>query len=278
MAYQRSKDIAWTRNEMTKRAIALAMRNRWSEAVDANRSLLEDFPYDVEAYNRLGRALTELGRLEEAKGAFRQVLAVSPHNAIARKNLDRLAQLGNDLRRTRRASRPAARTFIGDTGKTGVTSLVNLPPPNVLAKVAPGDDVRLELDNRRLNVIGGAANEKLGQVEPKIASRIKRLIDGGNQYEATVKSVDDHEITIIIREVYKHPSQSDIVSFPSHAMAGARLSGASDGYEFGPDESAADTQHMSDVKDWSDDDTEPGDDDIFSSSVHRIISSDGEES
>lgn len=276
MTYQRSKDIAWTRNERTKRAIALAMRNRWSEAVDANRSLLEDFPDDVETYNRLGRALTELGRIEEAKDAFRQVLAAAPHNTIARKNLDRLAQLGNDSQRTRRVSRPAARTFIGDTGKTGVTSLVNLSPPNVLAKVAPGDDVRLELDNRRLNAIGGAANEKLGQVEPKIASRIKRLIDGGNQYEATVKSADDHEITIIIREVYRHPSQSDMVSFPSYAMAGARLSGASDSHEFGPDESTAETQHTSDVKDWSDDDTEPGDDEVFSSAVHRIISSDDE--
>lgn len=276
MAYQQSKEIAWTRNERTKRAIALAMQNRWSEAVDANRSLLQDFPDDVEAHNRLGRALTELGRIEEAKSAFRQVLEVSPHNTIARKNLDRLAQLDSDPQRTRRAGRPAVRTFIGDTGKTGVTSLVNLSPPNVLAKVAPGDDVRLELDNRRLNVMGGAANEKLGQIEPKIASRIKRLIDGGNQYEATVKSVDDHEITIIIREVYKHPSQSDMVSFPSHAMAGARPSGATDVSELGTDEGTAETQHMNDVKDWSDDDTEPGDDDVFSSSVHRIISSDDE--
>ena len=278
MAFQRSKDIEWTKNERTKKAIALAMRNRWSEAVDANRSLIEDFPGDVEAYNRLGRALTELGRIDEAKDVFRQVLEVSPHNAIARKNLDRITQIGSELHPAPRTSRRVARAFIGDTGKTGVTSLVNLSPPNVLVKVAPGDDVRLELDNRRLNVIGGAANEKLGQIEPKVASRLKRLIDGGNRYQATVKSVDDHEITIIIREVYKHPSQSGVVSFPSHASAGARGSGVSEGYEFGQDGSAAETQRMNEVKDWSDDDTEPGDDEVFADPVHQIISSDAEDS
>lgn len=278
MAFQRSKDIEWTKNERTKKAIALAMRNRWFEAVEANRSLIADFPGDVEAYNRLGRALTELGRIDEAKDVFRQALEVSPHNAIARKNLDRITQLGSELHPAPRTSRRAARAFIGDTGKTGVTSLVNLSPPNVLAKMAPGDDVRLELDKGRLNVIGGATNEKLGQIEPKTASRLKRLIDGGNRYQATVKSVDDHEITIIIREVYKHPSQSGVVSFPSHATAGVRGSGVSEGYEFGQDESAAETQDMNEVKDWSDDDTEPGDDEVFAPPVHQIIDSDAEDS
>jgi hypothetical protein len=32
------------------------------------------------------------------------------------------------------------------------------------------------------------------------------------------------------------------------------------------------------VKDWSDDDTEPGDDAAFASVVHRIVASDGSES
>ena len=278
MAIQRSKDIEWTKNERTKKAIALAMRNRWSEAVGTNRSLIEDFPGDVEAYNRLGRALTELGRIDEEKDTFRQVLEVSPHNAIARKNLARITQLGNELHPPHRTRQHAPRAFIGETGKTGVTSLVNLSPPNVLAKMTPGDDVRLELDKGRLNVIGGAANEKLGQIEPKTASRLKRLIDGGNRYQATVKSVDDHEITIIIREVYKHPSQSGVVSFPPHASAGAARAGIPEGYESGQDESAAETQSMNEVKDWSDDDTEPGDDEVFTDPVHQIINSDAEDS
>ena len=44
-----------------KEAIALAMQGRWEEAVAANRAILELFPEDVDAYNRLGSALMELG-------------------------------------------------------------------------------------------------------------------------------------------------------------------------------------------------------------------------
>ena len=95
MAYQQTEDKVKTKQERTKFAITLAMQNRWSEAVAVNRSLIDDFPGDLESYNRMGRALTELGRIDEAREAFRRVLEVSPHNTIAiRKNLDRLDQLG----------------------------------------------------------------------------------------------------------------------------------------------------------------------------------------
>ena len=81
------------RKDRAKKAIALAMQSRWAEAVVANESILDDFPEDLEAWNRLGKALTEEGRVKAAKVTFGQVLALSPHNAIARKNLDRLMQL-----------------------------------------------------------------------------------------------------------------------------------------------------------------------------------------
>ena len=48
------------------------------------------------------------------------------------------------------------------------------------------------------------------------------------------------------------------------------------GYEPGEDESG-DTGPIA-VKDWSDDDTEPGDDEAFSPVVHRIINAGDENS
>ena len=59
------------KKERAKRAIALAMESRWAEAVTANMALVADFPDDLESYNRLGKALMELGRIGEAKRAFR---------------------------------------------------------------------------------------------------------------------------------------------------------------------------------------------------------------
>ena len=277
MAYQQTEDKVKTKQERTKAAIALAMQSRWPEAVAVNRSLIDDFPGDLESYNRMGRALTELGRIDEAREAFGRVLEVSPHNTIARKNLDRLDQLGDNLPRNQPTHRRATRAFIGESGKTLVTSLVNVAPPKTLARLTPGDDVNLELSARRLNVTDEASGEEIGQVESKTASRIKRLMSGGNRYAATIKSVDDREVTIIIREVYKHPSQARIVSFPSRASSGAHVSSPSLGYDSTEDENAVEAKRINATKDWSDDDTEPGDDEAFSPSIHRIINSASED-
>ena len=277
MAFQQTDDKVKTKQERTKAAIALAMQNRWPEAITVNQTLIDDFPGDLESYNRLGRALTEVGRIDEARDAFRQVLEVSPHNTIARKNLDRLEQLGDDLPRQQPVHRRATRAFIGESGKTLVTSLLNIAPLKTLARLTPGDDVSLELSGRRLNVKDEVSGEELGQVESKTASRLKRLMSGGNRYQATVKSVDDREVTIIIREVYKHPSQARIVSFPSKSPAGAYVPGAPPGYDSPEDEQAAEAKRINATKDWSDDDTEPGDDEAFSPSIHRIINSSDED-
>jgi hypothetical protein len=96
-------------------------------------------------------------------------------------------------------------------------------------------------------------------------------MNGGNHYEATVTSVEAQELTIIIREVYQHPSQAGTASFPSRGGADYRVYLPSTilGYDLGDEE--GDETETPVVKDWSDDDTEPGDDDAFSPKVHRII-------
>ena len=72
------------RREKSKEAIAMAMENRWEDATGVNRSIIELFPDDIEAYNRLGKALFELGRYDEARTAFTKALELSPSNTIAR--------------------------------------------------------------------------------------------------------------------------------------------------------------------------------------------------
>ena len=67
------------------------------------------------------------------------------------------------------------------------------------------------------------------------------------------------------------PARPEIVSFPSRvgAQRGPYLPGTLLGYELSDEET--DEGEPVAVKDWSDDDTEPGDDDAFTPVVHRII-------
>ena len=261
------------RRNCAKKAVALAMRSNWDEAVAMNRAIVKEFPDDLEAHNRLGKALSELGRNKEAREAFQRALEISPHNGIARKNLDRLMSIGDqDSPRSQGGGDAAPRVFIEESGKAITTSLISLAPPGTLLKLAPGHSLSLEIENRRVNVLS-AGGEYVGSVEPKLTARLLRLARGGNQYEAAVTSASAQELSLIIRETYKHPSQAGIVSFPSRSGANYRVVVSGSVLGYGEDDLGADALGARIIKDWSDDDTEPGDDDAFAPVIHRIVNS-----
>src|SRR5438477_3737614 len=81
------------RRVLPEKAIALAMQNRWSEAADVNRKIIELYPNDADAYNRLGKALLEMGRYREALTTYKRAIELDPNNIIAKKNVERLAHL-----------------------------------------------------------------------------------------------------------------------------------------------------------------------------------------
>ena len=88
MSYQ-EEDRSRLRRQTSKQAITLAMEGKWREAVAVNRSIIETFPNDVEALNRLGRAYLELGVYSLSEEAYRRTGEIDPHNVIARKNMQR---------------------------------------------------------------------------------------------------------------------------------------------------------------------------------------------
>ncbi|MCD6452863.1 MAG: tetratricopeptide repeat protein [Dehalococcoidales bacterium] len=209
------------RQQQTKQAIALMMQGRWRAAVAVNQSLVEGFPTDVSAYNRLGRAYMELGEFAHAEEAYRQALEVDPYNTIARKNLDRLAHLKDTMTAPGGDSRLVPQHFIEETGKTGVVELDHLAPPEVVAKMVAGDRVCLKTEGAALIVENGRG-EYLGRVDPRYGQRLARLIKGGNQYTAVVVSSTEAAMTIIIREVYQSPGQRGQRSFPVKGFKGYR--------------------------------------------------------
>ena len=208
---------------MSKEAVNLALQGKWEEAEATNRDIIEKFPSDVEAYNRLGRALTELSNFEAAKEAYLKALGLAPDNAIAKRNLARLTSLSESMAtlggRRKKASRSKAQTqrvaldlFITEVGKAGVVNLNNVAPAKVLAKMGFGDQVRLEAKRQRLFVTN-ESGEHLGEVEPKQGLRLIKLMQGGNKYDAAILNVEDDKVQVIIKEVYQHPSQVGHPSF-----------------------------------------------------------------
>jgi len=221
MTYEEEKQ-ARLKRQYSKQAIALAMQGRWKEAVVVNKRLLEDFPSDVDAYNRLGRAYMELGNYAQSKEAYSKSLELDPYNVIAKKNLRRLLHLSENSSVSEGvASRVEPQQFIEETGKAGVVNLENLARGEVLARLVAGDKVYLKIGGLDLWVTN-EMGEPIGRVLPKDGQRLVRLIRGGNEYSASVVSASEDKVTVIIREVYQHPSQIGQLSFPSKGLESPR--------------------------------------------------------
>jgi tetratricopeptide (TPR) repeat protein len=218
MAYHEDKQGKMKR-QASKQAIALAMQGRWKEAVAINKSIIQNFPNDVDAYNRLGKAYMELGEYAGAREAYTKALELDKYNTIARKNLERLDLLESKQAQIagNNAEKAEPHLFIEEIGKAGVVNLYQVAPPERLIKMLAGDKVVLKPQDSAL-VVENTQGEYLGLVPAKHAQRLLKLMAGGNKYAAAVVTSNENSISIIIRETYQHPSQIDQVSFPARKL------------------------------------------------------------
>ena len=216
------------RRRLQDQAIELAAKSRWHEAVDINRQMIS-LGEDADTYNRLGKAYFELGRLAEARDTYQHALRLNPTNTIAKKNLARLQEL---LARGGEAPAPAKTTrqlvdlrlFITETGRTCLTTLVDVPRSAVVDSIVTGEKVELQVEGRNVIVIDADTNI-IGRLEPKLAQRLSELLAGGNRYAAAIAHANGPQIRVLIRETYQDPSQRGRISFPGKLGEGALYGG-----------------------------------------------------
>lgn len=209
-----------SRKQLIDASIAFALNRDWERAAITNRSLLEEQPNDIEAANRLGKALTELGDYAGAIAAYEQALRADPINVIAQKNIQRLQESPDRAP----AKRPRARKPVPGAAaalrphalieESGRSAEFTLQRPNVraLARVTTGDPAELVLTATGV-AVQSTTGTVLGNIEARAGARLRRLVEGGNQYAVVVRHVDRQSITVYIRETYRDPSQADQTSF-----------------------------------------------------------------
>jgi len=222
---QSTEERARLKKQWTDLSVKLAQEGQWEEAMSTNKNILNLFPFEPDALNRLGKAYSELGQYEESRQAYSQTLKYDPKNTIAQKNLKRLALLqeasgqGHTIQ-AHPGERHDENLTVDEPGKTGMTDLINVAAPAVLAKVGVGDKVQLHVNGHTL-LLQNLAREVIGQVEPRLANRLISFMGEGNRYAATVKTMEQGQVRIRIREIYQHPGMFGKVSFPSQGSADA---------------------------------------------------------
>ena len=219
------------KRDLSQEAVNLAVKGEWERATEVNIAILELFPTDVEAMNRLVKALIETGSYVDAQAALNQVREIAPYNNIAKKNRARLDQLTanpdlvkSETSKQARKAAGASQTFIEESGKSATTvlrnstSLRNSNGRKTTVHLAPSDPVVLSREKNTV-MVKTLDGQLLGQLEPKMGNRLARLMDGGNKYSAVVVSVNDDGVSIMVRETFKHPSLQNMCSFPSQSAA-----------------------------------------------------------
>lgn len=217
MAMTQEREIIRYQRRRASEAVQSAMENRWEDAAQANRDIIAMMPNDPHAYNRLGKAMLELGRYAESRDAYARALEVDSANTIARKNLARLASLGEEGPAAGEGEALRPHLFIAETGRSGTTELSSIDP-GVLARATPGDQVELRRTESGLAAYT-KRGERLGDVEPRMGVRLANLMEGGNMYASAIVSVGDDQCRIIIREVFQHASMAGKPSFSGSAGA-----------------------------------------------------------
>ena len=220
MAVFPSEDRLRMKRQRSEKAIQLAMQNRWQEAADLNRQILETFPEDVDTLNRLGKAQMELGQYAQSLEQYTRASKLDPSNSIAQKNIARLTKLVEEGATGAAIAPPPSAIdpslFIEESGKTAVTELVDRAPFDQIASLTAGDKMELKVEGGTVRVVT-PTGVVIGQLEPKIAQRVMRLVGMGNRYSAAITSIDETHIRVIIREEYKDPSMGARPSFPTQA-------------------------------------------------------------
>ncbi|CCF84811.1 tetratricopeptide repeat protein [Nitrolancea hollandica] len=198
----------------------LAVQGKWEQAVEANRQIIEQSKRDVEAYNRLGRALLELGRLDEALEAYNNALAIDPANVIAQRSITRIDQIRQETQAKAETARPGGRVragvFVEEAGKTYVTDLVRPASSVVLSRLVAADEVQLRVEANQVQIYSEQGTY-LGQLEPKVAQPLMALINAGNRYEAFVVALTGNTVRVILREVFRNPEAPKTLSLPRQA-------------------------------------------------------------
>jgi len=199
------------------------------------------FGDEAEAYNRLGKALTELGQVSGARDAYAKALDLDATNTIARRNLDRLATMKDAAAAAAAPTQLDTRLFVEETGTATVAKL-QATNAETSAVLDAGDIVNLQVQGNAVNVLT-VKGDYVGMVEPRIGLRLSKMMTAGNRYNAAMITTSG-ELKVMLRETFKHPSMIDKVSFPTgrtseiraYTRKGLLRRDDEDEVEFGDDE------------------------------------------
>ena len=200
---------------LAQKAVGFALTGNWKDAKNVNLQILKNTPDDIDALNRLAKALFELGKLNQAKNIIKRVIKIDPYNPIAIKSTDKWKNIKNSNKVLSKQMSPDL--FLEEPGKTKIVHLVHTCDKSIIASLNCGDLVYENAKSHRISVVN-ESGEYIGKISDDISIKLRRLIRLGYKYVLAIKSIDKNEIKVFIRETFRPEKYMNIPSFSAEKI------------------------------------------------------------
>lgn len=198
-------------DNLTQKAINQALECSWNEAIQTNLKILKLYPDDIDTLNRLSRSYYESGQLAKAKKTSLKIIKIDSSNNIALKAIEKYKHSLPLRGRVNRNINPSV--FIEEPGKTKITNLINVGSSNTCSCLDSGDEIFLVTHTHKVALID-SEGKYVGKLPDDLSARLRSLIKGGNEYQVYIKSVEDKNIKVLIKETTRGNEFKNVQSFP----------------------------------------------------------------
>lgn len=205
--------LSMSTTKFEEQAINQALAGDWKMAVNLNLEILKQNCQDIDALCRLAKAYAELNKNQLALKIYKKILRLDRFNQIAKKNLAKFLNKGFSKKKKNEVSKIEPGLFLEEPGKTKIVPLIKLGIPKILLSLDTSSPVKLMPRKRSISVYD-KNHRYLGKLPDDISLRLIKLIRSGNQYNSTVKSVNEKNLSIFIKETKRSKTNNSIPSFP----------------------------------------------------------------
>jgi len=197
---------------LASNAIQKALENNWQEAIKLNLQILELYPDDINALNRLGQAYLRTQSYTKAKKIYSKVLKLDKYNPIAQKNFDRIKSLKDcSKKNVLIVENHKHIDFIEESGKSKVIPLTRICEKNTLNLLEPC--LKLDFKIRKQNISFYYKEKYIGRLPDDISKRLIWLSKRNNKYCAFIKSINPQKITVFVKETKQSAKNKNFYSF-----------------------------------------------------------------
>lgn len=194
--------------QLQKKAIEHAKNGDWQTASEINQQILEQFPNDTSALNRLGFCFLQLNKKQNAQETYQKVLDIEKMNPIAKKYLGLIKQ---NVKISRQQS-SVFDDFVEEPRRTKIVGLDRLADHKVLSKLSVASVCTLKTKGRYVSVLNDEG-EYIGSLPEDISFHLATLLKTGNEYACLIRSVSKQECVVFIKEKKVAPENKHIPSF-----------------------------------------------------------------